>query len=49
LLRSLFLLAHATLREHFTEPVSIKRNGKWFSPIPAQWPERNRVTVKVVE
>lgn len=47
LLRNLFLLAHATLREHFTQPVPIKRNGKWFSPVPAQWPERDRVTVKV--
>jgi hypothetical protein len=47
LLRSLFLLSHATLREHFTEPVNIKRNGKWFSPIPAKWPARERVTIKV--
>ena len=47
LLRNLFLLAHATLRENFTEPVQIKRNGKWFAPVPAKWEARERVTVKI--
>jgi hypothetical protein len=47
LIRSAFLLAHATLREHWTTPVPIKRNGEWFSPTPSEWPERRRVTVKV--
>lgn len=47
LIRSTFLLAHATLREHYTDPVPIKRNGKWFSPIPSEWPERTRLTVKI--
>lgn len=47
LIRSTFLLAHATLRENFREPVPIKRNGKWDSPIPSKWPERKELTVKV--
>lgn len=47
LLRNLFLLAHATLRENFAVPVPIKRNGKWESPVPAKWPKRHCVTVKV--
>lgn len=47
LLRNLFLLAHATLRENFATPVPIKRQGKWLSPIPAKWPRRHCVTVKV--
>lgn len=47
MLRNLFLLAHATLRENFAAPVPIKRRGKWESPIPAKWPKRRCVTVKV--
>jgi len=47
LIRSTFLLAHATLREHYNEPVPIKKSGKWFSPVPSEWPERRRLTVKV--
>ncbi len=46
LLRSVFLLAHATLREYFDEPVPIKRNGKWTYVKPSTWPERKSVTVK---
>jgi hypothetical protein len=47
LIRSVFLLAHATLREHWDRPVPIKRGGKWDSPVPTQWQPRDRVTVKV--
>jgi hypothetical protein len=47
LIRSTFLLAHQMLRDWYSEPVPIKRNGKWFSPIPAQWPLRQCVTVRV--
>lgn len=47
LIRSTFLLAHATLRESFNDPVQIKRQGKWQSPIPTQWQERDCCTVKI--
>jgi hypothetical protein len=46
LIRDLFLLAHATLREFFDEPVPVKRNGKWTYVSPSEWPERRNVTVK---
>jgi len=46
LIRSVFLLAHQTLREYFDEPVPIKRNGKWTHITPSEWPERHNVTVK---
>lgn len=46
LIRSLFLLAHATLRENYNEPINVKINGKWQEPIPAAWPERARLNVK---
>lgn len=46
LIRSTFLLAHATLREFFDEPVPIKRNGKWITPVPSEWPERRSLVVK---
>ena len=46
LIRSVFLLAHATLREYFDEPLPIKRNGKWMHVTPSEWPERLNVTVK---
>lgn len=47
LIRNTFLLAHATLRENVREPLPIKRNGKWFSPVPAEWPRRSCIFVKV--
>lgn len=47
LIRGTFLLTHATLRENFTEPVPIKRNGKWESAIPAEWRQRDQITVKI--
>ena len=46
LIRDVFLLAHATLREHFDEQLPIKRNGKWTHVKPSQWPERRSVTIK---
>lgn len=46
LIRSVFLLAHRTLREYFDEPLPIKRNGKWTYITPSEWPERHNVTVK---
>lgn len=47
LIRNWFLVAHATLRECYTGAVNIKRNGRWFSPVPSQWSERDAVTVKL--
>ena len=47
LIRNLFLLAHATLRENFDTPVNVKVNGRWTSPTPSEWQPRTRVTVKV--
>jgi len=46
LIRDTFLIAHATLREHFDEQLPIKRNGKWRFVKPSEWPERRSVTVK---
>lgn len=47
LIRNVFLLAHGTIREFFDEPVEVKINGKWQSPVPAQWNPRTRLTVKI--
>lgn len=46
LIRSIFLLAHRTLREYFDDELPIKRNGKWQFVKPSTWPERSSVTVK---
>lgn len=46
LVRHTALLVHAVLRENYREPVPIKRNGKWQSPIPAEWQPRECVEVK---
>lgn len=46
LIRSVFLLAHRTLREYFDGEVPIKRRGKWTFVNPQDWPERHNVTVK---
>ena len=45
LIRSLFLKAHATLRREYSTPVPVKRNGRWMSAIPAQWPARESLTI----
>lgn len=47
LIRSTFLLAHATLRENFDQPTPIKFSGRWIAQVPAEWPERDSLTVKV--
>jgi hypothetical protein len=46
LIRNVWLLAHATLREGWNEPAPIQRNGVWEEPVPAKWRERVCVTVK---
>jgi len=40
LLKSAFLMAHRTLRKHFTEPMGAKLKGKWVQTTPSEWPER---------
>lgn len=46
LIKSVYRLAHATLRENFDQPVPVKRNGRWDTAIPSEWPERHCVTVR---
>lgn len=47
LIRNTFVLVHQTLRENFSEPVEIKRSGRWQTAKPSEWPERHRLNVKV--
>lgn len=47
LIRNLFLVAHLVIRESFDVPVNVYVNGRWQSPVPADWKPRRRVTVKV--
>lgn len=47
MVRDMFLLTHATLREHFATPMDIKINGRWETMIPAEWDSRTSVTVKI--
>jgi hypothetical protein len=47
LIRDTFLIAHATLRASYDEPVNLKQSGRWISAVPAQWQRREGVTVKV--
>lgn len=46
LLRSTFLLSHATLREYYDQPMQIKLNGRWATAVPSEWPSRDGVTIK---
>lgn len=47
LMRSLFLLLHATLRGAGLDPVMVNRSGEWQQQSPGDWVPRNRVNVKV--
>lgn len=47
LIRNVFLNAHATLRENFDQPVAVKVNGRWETPVPSEWKPRTRVSVKI--
>jgi hypothetical protein len=47
LIRSVYLLAHAQLREKWNMPAPVKRTGRWISPLPAKWQARECCTVKV--
>lgn len=47
LIRSTFLVAHATLREHFTEAIPVKSRGNLVMVTPSQWQPRTQLTVNV--
>lgn len=46
LVRSVFLLAHATLRKQFTTPIRVKQHGRWRTMNPQHWPAREELTVR---
>lgn len=47
LIRQTYILAHKTLREWFTQPVDVKRGGRWLQATPSQWRPRVRVNIKI--
>lgn len=47
LIRSVFLLAHETMRRNFSEPLNIRHDGRFIETIPAQWIPREDVSIKV--
>ncbi len=47
LMRSIFLLLHATLRGSGLEPFFVNRSGEWQQQDPSQWVRRQRINVKV--
>lgn len=46
LVRSIFLLAHATLRLEFKQPIPTKRHGRWITVKPSDWPVREEITIR---
>lgn len=47
LIRNSFLLAHATIREFFSDPIDIKVDGRWEQVSPNAWKHRSAVNVKI--
>lgn len=47
MIRGMFLLAHAELRDGDNGPIGIKVNGDWTQVDPASWPERTYCNVKM--
>lgn len=48
LFRSVYLLAHETIRKNFSESeVVFKRRGRWDSVDPSTWPRRTGLTFKI--
>lgn len=47
LIRNIYLLTHAVMRETFDTPVDVKRDGRWQTSVPAEWQPRTRCTIKV--
>src|ERR1044072_919279 len=47
LVRSMYLIAHETLRTQWNEPIMFKRGNKWVKTNPAEWPVRDAVEVNL--
>ena len=47
LVRSTFLLLHEVLRAQFPEQIMLNRSGQWIPTSPQEWPQRNRLNIKV--
>ena len=47
LIRNAFLLAHATIREFYDQPVDVKVEGRWEQATPSSWKPRTAVDVKI--
>lgn len=47
LVRSMYLIAHETLRTQWAEPIIFKRGNKWVKTNPAEWPVRESVEVNL--
>lgn len=50
LVRSVFQLAHETIRRNFSaDEIVFKRRGRWQNIDPAQWPQRTGMTLKIAK
>ena len=47
LVKQTFLIAHATLRENFDQPLNIRVGGRWNTAIPSDWEVRKRINIKI--
>ncbi len=47
LVRSMYLIAHETLRTQWKEPIKFKRGNKWVETNPSKWPVRDAVEVNL--
>ena len=45
--RGIFLRLHSLIRKYSRGEISAKIDGQWISSDPAQWPQRERVSIKV--
>lgn len=47
LVRTMYLIAHETLRTQWKEPIIFKRGNKWVETNPSKWPVRDSVEVNL--
>jgi hypothetical protein len=47
LVRSMYLVAHETLRTQWKEPIKFKRGNKWVETNPSKWPVRDALEVNL--